>query len=282
MTDPTAAMGDLSDIEDDVEEVGEIKSRSVPDRHADSSGRGHTAPFWLEGHEEPQCVQGAFVASRRPEDQEKDPDSYLASPAELEDIAEMRRRLAGLLKEPGISTTDDVVGNLPMLRFLRAHSEAGGMDLVCEKYSEMLRWRRDEKVDELRSRVINKRFAEMLWDGNHDVLQFMPTGLWTGVNRNGDVILIDRTGLFDMSGVDAKHGIQKVAAVRSPTASPIPTPTPKPGSREVVTWNIHHLEWMQRQLYLLSRKHNRVARFVKIIDLSGHGPNLPYSVPPYE
>ena len=38
---------------------------------------------------------------------------------------------------------------------------------------------------------------------------------------------------------------------------------------QVVGWNIHHLEWMQRQLYLLSRKHNRVARFVKIIDLEG-------------
>jgi len=56
------------------------------------------------------------------------------SQAELLEIEEMRRRLKTVLNEPGISKTDDIIGNLSMLRFLRAHTEEGGMDLVCQKF----------------------------------------------------------------------------------------------------------------------------------------------------
>lgn len=74
-----------------------------------------------------------WSAARTPADTEPDPDSLLASEKELALIAAMRRRLASLLAEDGISQTDDVVGNWGMLRFIRAHHGAGGMDLVCDQ-----------------------------------------------------------------------------------------------------------------------------------------------------
>jgi len=162
---------------DEAEEpaMGESHRESQPcdsqDCVCDSAGRMYSAPFWGdEGVDDTP-----FDAARRESDVEGDPDSYLASQEELVLLREMKESLADLLAEEGISQADDVVGALNMLRFLRAHFAVGGMDLVLGYFADMLRWRRDNHIDELRASLMSKRLPDVVWAGHHDVLQHMPT-----------------------------------------------------------------------------------------------------------
>lgn len=244
--------GELSDEEYDLDSPGPRPSRACNstngyihdwDQMCDSAGRTHSAPFWRSSE---QPFTGPWLAARRESDKEADPDSYLASEEELGQLAEMRQQLGGLLQERGIASDDAVVGNLAMLRFLRANAGDGAVLKACVQFEAMLRWRRDNKVDELRQKVIDMRFPEILWGGHHDVCAFLPSHIWAGLDNHGDILVFERTGAFD---------VPAFLAVYTPA--------------DLELFNLWHLEWMNHQLYLLSRKHNRMVRFNKTIDLKG-------------
>jgi len=69
---------------------------------------------------------------------------------------------------------------------------------------------------------------------------------WAGLDKFGDVVVVERTGRFELPEIIAKYD-----------------------QDDLVLWNTWHLEWTNRQLYLLSRKQHRLVRLHKIIDLEG-------------
>lgn len=185
----------------------------------------------------------------------------MPSEQELKQIAQIRAECAADI-DALTCRADDIVGDLRICRFLR--SRQGDVQEATAWFREFLKWRLEYGMDAYRQEVVGRSpedFVNWYDKRRNPYIRLCP---YAGRNDQGNVLWFVHTGLNDPVKWVEHRQVSK--------------------EEDAKTINLV-LEWTMWHLDVLSRREERMAYCIKVLDfrhLGGGGRKLPVFVPEFK